>query len=938
VNPKRWLQVREILEQTLALPPDEQSSFLHAACAEDPTLRREVESLLNAHDRAGNFLNTPAIDLTFASRVGRRIGPYKIIEEIGRGGMGEVYRAIRADGQYEQQVAIKLVRAGQNNAFVVDRFRQERQILASLENPNIARLYDGGTTDDAIPYLVIELVEGTPIDQYCRDQRLNLRARLRLFLQLCDAIQYAHQRLVVHRDIKPSNILVTAGGVPKLLDFGIAKVLDSTGGVEATHALAMTPGFASPEQILSQPITTASDIYSLGVLLYTLLAGQSPYGDAALSSHELARHICEIDPKPPSSVTPQAGAPDTVRLPRDLDSVVLKALRKVPAERYASVERLADDVRRHLDGRAVMARERSTGYLLSKFITRHRSAVIAGALATIALFGGIAAIVAEARIAAANGERAARRFDDVHRLATSLIFEIHDSIQDLPGAIPARKLLAERALQYLDSLAKEAVGDLSLQRDLAAAYQRIADVQGNPFISNLGDAAGAMKSYEKSLALRRLLLAADPNNVDDGVGFAQGLRLHSETASVLGNVVVAMQETREAVNVDERIASRHPSDRAVLVELFRAYQDLGGILGGNMSAAKLNDLRPALDAHEKEIQVAQRLVALDPGSVEYKAFEAAAEVHMGDQLLQQGMVQEATVNFRQAAAAAGRWSAAGPSVKASYLQSAVATRLQYAQFWARDAVAATATTRHALADLAKVGGAESQDVRIRLYFAEHHANLADGLSQSNQFDEAEREWSQANEIIGVLVRTDPSNTEFRSNQAAIHYLGAEVARRRGDLHRALQQLQSSVEILESLAADAANTDAGLSLAATFVKVGDIQVQLGHADAAVARFRDALSRVGAEATPQSLNEDARYVLAGAFAGLGVVELVEAKRGGITPDARRLHRRQSCDWYRRSAATWAQIREPGALSPNGFYASITSAGIADSARCAPDQTPL
>jgi tetratricopeptide (TPR) repeat protein len=277
-------------------------------------------------------------------------------------------------------------------------------------------------------------------------------------------------------------------------------------------------------------------------------------------------------------------------------------------------------------------------------------------------------------------------------------------------------------------------------------------------------------------------------------------------------------------------------------------------------------------------------------------------------------------------------------VKASYFLSAVAMRLQYAQFWARDAVAATATTRRALSDLARVRGAESQDVRMRLYFAEHHANLADGLSQSNQFEEAGREWSQANAIIGELVHTDPSNTEFRSNQAAIHYLGAEVARRHGDLHLALQQLQSSVDILDRLAADAANTDARLSLAATLVKVGEVQALLGNTDAAAARFQDALMRAGAEAAPQSLNEDARYALTGAFAGLGHVEQAAANRRGIPSDARQLHRRQSCDWYRRSAAVWAQIREPGALSPNGFYASVTSAGIADRARCAPDQTPL
>jgi len=309
MTPERWQQIREVFDQAEGLRPDERAAFLDKVCAVDLDLRHEVESLLLSNEKAGTgFLNTPAIDLTKRSessasnRVGRRIGAYTILEEIGRGGMGEVYRARRADGQYEKQVAIKLVRGGYDTAAVVERFRHERQILASLDHTNIARLLDGGTTDEGIPYLVMELIEGTPIDQYCDAHKLNITARLQLFQQVCSAVQYAHQRLVIHRDIKPGNILVTGEGVPKLLDFGIAKIFDPAVTSATTVASPMTPEYASPEQIRGEPITTATDVYSLGVVLYQLLTGRSPYPTNTHVPHEFARAICEFEPERPSTI------------------------------------------------------------------------------------------------------------------------------------------------------------------------------------------------------------------------------------------------------------------------------------------------------------------------------------------------------------------------------------------------------------------------------------------------------------------------------------------------------------------------------------------------------------------------------------------------------------------------------------------------------------
>jgi serine/threonine protein kinase len=309
MKPERWQQVREVLDKTLTLDTTQRSSYLDTVCAGDPELRSEVVSLLQSHENAGTgFMKNPAADLLdhapqamdVPTRAGHRIGVYQIVEEIGHGGMGEVYRAVRADGQYDKEVAIKFVRVGMDSSFVLERFRNERQILASLDHPNIAGLLDGGTTEDGIPYLVMELVEGIPIDQYCRDHQLTVPERLRLFNEVCSAVQYAHQRLVIHRDIKPSNILVTAEGVPKLLDFGIAKMLDPAGGVETTLMRPMTLEYASPEQIRGEAITTATDVYSLGVVLYRLLTGSSPYAEEVRTTHEFSRVICEVEPVRPS--------------------------------------------------------------------------------------------------------------------------------------------------------------------------------------------------------------------------------------------------------------------------------------------------------------------------------------------------------------------------------------------------------------------------------------------------------------------------------------------------------------------------------------------------------------------------------------------------------------------------------------------------------------
>ena len=462
MTPEHWQQVKDIFDTAKEMLPAERAVYLARADVCETAVRAEVFKLLAAFEQASDFIEQPAAvqltrlpaDILHASAIGRRLGPYQVVREIGRGGMGVVYLAHRADTEYQQQVAIKLAWPGQESGQIVQRFRQERQILANLNHPNIARLLDGGTTEEGLPYVVMEYIAGAPITTYCDEHQLSITERLKLFVTVCAAVTCAHQNLVIHRDLKPTNILVTEEGAVKLLDFGIAKLLtpqDQTNPVTLTGWHLMTPEYASPEQVRGAPVTTSSDVYSLGVVLYELLTGHRPYRFKNRTLPEFARVICEEEPEKPSSVISQvetvAGpsgdarqhatlidanvatlldgelpaqsprqhshpprTPESVSLPRegrpeklrarlagDLDNIALMALRKEAPQRYQSVEQLSADIQRHLHGEQVSAREDTLGYRLGKFVRRHRVGVGTAAALTLILIAGIVTTSWQAR-------------------------------------------------------------------------------------------------------------------------------------------------------------------------------------------------------------------------------------------------------------------------------------------------------------------------------------------------------------------------------------------------------------------------------------------------------------------------------------------------------------------------------------------------------------
>ena len=599
-------RAKEVFLEAVVRPAPEQGAFVARACADDAALRAEVEALLAAegpgleavvHDAAlGLGRTNPADPAAPAATHPARIGPYEILGELGRGGMGAVYLGVHRGDGFERRAAVKVVRGETGSGFLLERFHTERRILSALEHPNIARLYDGGSTPDGLPWFAMELVEGEHLLDWADRNGLSREARIRLFLSVCDAVQFAHRHLVVHRDLKPGNILVARDGSPKLLDFGLAKLLDVPAGERtATEHRLLTPEYASPEQFRGEAISTASDVYSLGVVLYRLLTGVLPYRTKTPSRAAIERAVLEQAPPPTG---PELGA--------DLDVVLRKALAKEADRRYPTVQEFADDLRRHLDGRPVLARGDSLVYRAGKFLRRHRLGAAAAAAAVLSLAGAAGVAAWQARRARASEAVARRRFEDVRSLARAVLFDLHDAIAPLPGSTKARATLVSTALRYLDSLAADAGGDPALARDVAAGYARLGQLQGGGN-ANLGDADGAIRSHRA--ALRILEPLADGSGASDADRDALAGELHA-LAGLLGpGHAEALPMHMRALTIRRAILAHDPSSRAARRALARSLTALA-----NFQAVR-RDFPPAVAFREEEHEIF-RAAAEEPAATD----------------------------------------------------------------------------------------------------------------------------------------------------------------------------------------------------------------------------------------------------------------------------------------------------------------------------------
>ena len=588
MNADRWRRLEELFAAAAALDSGARERFLDVECGGDPGLRRDVESLLAAGEEAGDFI-VAAVDDAASSlatedddRSGERIGPYRLVRELGRGGMGAVYLAERADDEFQGQVAIKLVLGDRHSPQLLRRFRAERQILARLDHPNIARLLDAGSTADGTPYVIMEYVDGERIDAHCARYSLSTAQRLALFRTVCDAVQYAHRHLIVHRDLKPSNILVARDGAVKLLDFGIAKLLErgETDAEDATQTgvRLLTPTYASPEQVRGEPITTASDVYSLGVVLYEMLTGALPYRLPSGSAHDLERVITQEEPARPS-----VSAPPRLRreLRGDLDTIVLMALRKEPERRYASAGELAEDVRRHLDGIPVRARPDTVGYRTGKFVRRHRAGVgasITGVMVVVALIAFYTARLAGER------DRARLAADEAEQVAEFLqsVFEVSSPGRSRGQTVTARELLDSSAVRVQNELAE--------QPEVRAAMM---GVMGNVY-NNLGLYDEAAPLLEEALRVRRELHG--PSHED----------VAQSSASLAANLADAGEHQRADSLLREALRVRRALYRGDHPRVLASLEQLGHFL------ARRGDL-PAADTLYREAFAMHGRLAPDTG-------------------------------------------------------------------------------------------------------------------------------------------------------------------------------------------------------------------------------------------------------------------------------------------------------------------------------------
>ena len=871
MTPESWQQIKRIFDEAVELAPSEQGLFLDAACGSDERVRREVERMLAA-DPADDLEASPFSLFDRgegAAFRGRRIGRYRILEEVGRGGMGVVCAAVRDDGEFEQTVALKIIKSGLSTGTIVRRFRHERQILASLEHPNIARLLDGGMSDDGQPFYVMEFIEGEPIDEYCRARHLGVRERLELFRQVCAAVSYAHRRLIVHRDLKPSNILVTDEGRAKLLDFGIAKVLsqnESGAQGTATQLGLMTPDYASPEQFRGEPVTTATDVYSLGVVLYELLTGALPYDLTGLRLDQMLKMVCETEPTRPSQAAaeweqrvedlrtrpmtadedghgrpvPRVNPPSALRNPQalrgDLDNIVLKALRKEPERRYESVEQFAEDIRRHLEELPVSARPDTFAYRASKFVRRNRVGVIAASLIFLALIAGILGTAYQARVARRERERAEKRFEQVRKLANNVVFKYHDAIASLPGATATREMLVKDAIEYLDNLSQDAQDNPALAQELALAYLKIGNVQGQTNRANLGDSEGALASYRKSVGILEDLSRRDPQNVE----YLKNVHTASQQAAYL---LVRVQRWKEAegvgqklLDISQQLVALEPGNQEYRNLLIRSYQIKGDTVefsGGDEETIKWyrRSLSEAERSYEQNpsVELARRLLIVALQRLGTR-LEYYAEI-----LRERGEPEAAVAAlYREAEPLHRRSFEMSDALRREFPQNEV-----YSRF-------VTATGTNLGTALARVGRGDEgipyiqrsleterassandpKDNEAKFGVAEHWQYMAFARDAMGQPAEAIEANQEALRILEEITANDPSNFEFLKQTHLIYNKTGDILLRQGRLADALAYYQKGMDYAAKMATLNDNSQIAVLRSESNRKIGEAYLALG----------------------------------------------------------------------------------------------------------------
>lgn len=781
MNDPRWIRVEDLFHQAMALPPPQRRQFLELECPNEPRILDAVLQLLNASPEADRrfeipidppafLLDTKSPSPSVSSLQGSLLGPWRLLKPLAAGGMGAVWIAERADGQFTMAAAIKLLRNGFDTEDARRRFMAERQILASLQHPSIARLLDGGIAAAGLPYLVMELIDGRPLDAHCAALRLDVTARLQLFRKVCEPVRFAHSHLVVHRDLKPPNILVTAKGDVKLLDFGIAKLLDQELSADRTSAtnVMLTPRYASPEQVSGLSISTQSDVYSLGVILYELLTGVSPYASTQHTAAEWFSAINNEEPPPPSRK-----AADTAlsrALAGDIDSIVQKAMEKSPADRYRSVEQLDSDIARYLAGQPITARPQTLIYRARKFARRHWLPVAATASAIILLIAAFAITLFQYRVASRERELAQLRFTQARELARLSLFDLYDIIQQTPGTTNAQRLLVSKTLEHYKRLASQSQGDPELLAEVASGYCRLGDLQGNPYVPNLGDPAAAIETYRQGLSLL--------TPIAEGAGPALLELARARLLGSLGDVVSlsgAIQDSIKYLRRSETIlVSAHksaPADTAIYAELCSRRASIADRLAGVATGVTIDE-KEAIRFYE-----AARAGWLDllswpnlPAEVRARAARADAVVLMqlGNVDMGKERYAQAVARYRDARTAISKLDrATRESLTTIRTQGMILRGEGYALLWSGKTAEALPIFTEGLALHRQLLARDPQNEQNLSGLLTILSAYGEALKAANRSAEASASWREAERIALALLAKNPSNAVAKSRLETI---------------------------------------------------------------------------------------------------------------------------------------------------------------------------
>jgi len=833
MNSKEWEKIKGVFSSTLELPEGERASFLADI---DQRIKVEVEILLTNFESAESFIEEPAfvqlgLNETLAKDAfpGKSIDDYLILEEIGTGGMGAVYLAEQRTEDLSHRVALKLIKRGMDTNSVLKRFVQERQILANLEHPNIARFLDGGSTDDGLPYFVMEYVDGLPINKYCEKNGLDLRQRLELFRKVAAAVSFAHQNLIVHRDLKPSNILVAEGGEVKLLDFGIARLLNPDWSVDTNEATAtmfrvMTPEYASPEQLRGLPATTSGDVYSLGVVLFEMLTGKRPYKIESRSPDEVAREVLTNEPVRPSSVVsgrwpvvsgktkeapeqtnPRSKIQNPKLLKGDLDNIILKALQKEKERRYSSVEEFSEDIRRHLDGLPVRATADTTIYRLKKFAERHRTGVLAGVSVFLVLLLATGLTTWQSIVAKRERDRAEQRFGQVRKLATTVLFDYHEGIKEMPGATAIREKMVKDSLDYLDNLANESNYSIDLQRELATAYRKVGDIQGGQSSGgNVGNNTAAMESYTKAFNIQQNIVAANQANTDDRRLLARLMIDIAMQHEFTGDLQGRENYARRAIEIFRQLAEELPNET-------KSHSDLARALWTLASAVRAKgDLDDAIVSYKQSAEIYENLAAQKPEDRKFIRNAALTYKNMGGLLEQKKDFSAALEFYGKASVIDAKNAAEEPDSITSQLDLSFSYgSIASASMNTGNFDEALENYRKKLAIQEKIAVSDAKNAFAQSSLAQTYQQFGTLWEKLEKYDEAVENFQKSIRIFEQLLGTDPKNTKRSLNLAESHSLLGDCLSNSAEkalpkfvkltrLREALVSQKRGVDILEDL--------------------------------------------------------------------------------------------------------------------------------------------